>query len=364
MKKPFHFAESLLNWYKNNARTLPFRNEVSPYAIWISEVILQQTRVNQGLEYYRRFMARFPNIKSLAESTEEEVLKIWQGLGYYSRARNLHEAAQQIMSLYHGQMPSSYQELKKIKGIGPYTAAAISSIAFQEVIPAIDGNAKRVFSRFLGINTPVNTSSGSVLIEKAAFSFIDPFQPGNFNQAVMELGAMICTPKRPSCTNCPLLSECIAYKENQIEYIPLKVKKHVVKERSIFYFVFYSKAEDTVQLIMHQRTRNDIWKGLYDFPSLEFNEAMNVQKVIESEILKQQFPYVKFAELQSINGPLKHILTHRILWLHFSVYELSVMPHIENKNHTIYTLHEVLGLPLPRPIEIFLKEFMGKTILV
>ncbi len=174
---------------------------------------------------------------------------------------------------------------------------------------------------------------------------------------------MICTPKRPSCTNCPLLSECIAYKENQIEYIPLKVKKHVVKERSIFYFVFYSKAEDTVQLIMHQRTRNDIWKGLYDFPSLEFNEAMNVQKVIESEILKQQFPYVKFAELQSING-LQNIFLLIEFFAYFLVYELSVLPHIENKNHTIYTLHEVLGLPLPRPIEIFLKEFMGKTILV
>jgi len=358
MNNPTPFAEYLLSWYANNARDLPWRIDVSAYTTWISEILLQQTRLNQGIIYYHRFIERFPDISSLAEASEEEVLKLWQGLGYCSRARNLHEGVRQIIENYHGQIPSSFQELKKIKGIGSYTAAAISSIVFHQAVPAIDGNAIRVFSRFMGINDPVDTSSGRISIEKAAYSLMDQQRPGDFNQAVMELGALVCTPKRPACFSCPLINGCIAYREDKIDLIPSKHRKTRVKERYIFYLVILSHAKNNMQVIIKKRDQNDIWKGLYDFPSLEFDGPADKTAVIESENLKIDFPYLSPAELKFTKGPSKHILSHRTLCLNFLVFESTMLPAIKNKKHRVISIDEAIHLPLPRPIEKFLEELI------
>ena len=255
------FAETLISWYDDHKRDLPWRGETDPYKIWVSEIILQQTRVQQGWDYYHRFLDNFPNVKTLAEADEEKVLKVWQGLGYYSRARNMHAAAREIMAEHHGIFPQTYDKIRSLKGIGNYTAAAIASIAFHLPYPAVDGNVIRIVSRIFGICDDVTQPTVLKRITAICETEIDPAQPGVFNQAAMDFGAMQCVPRNPKCDECPFQSNCYAFKNNLTDTLPIKKKKGESKHR-FFHFTIYLSDNQT---IIEKRTSSDIWKNMYQF---------------------------------------------------------------------------------------------------
>jgi|CXWK01.1.fsa_nt_gi A/G-specific adenine glycosylase len=257
-----NISNKLILWYVRNKRELPFRSTNDAYKIWLSEVILQQTRVEQGLPYYKRFLEVFPTVKHLAKASETEVLKLWQGLGYYSRGRNLLATAQHITKILHGNFPSNYFDLKKLKGVGDYTAAAIASIAFNEPVFAVDGNVARVLSRLFAEKTTPNSTQGKKVFQQLANSIGNKKFPGLHNQAMMELGALVCTPRNPKCEICPLHSHCLAYQQKQQLNFPIKSKKLKIKERHFCYVIIIYKD----QFYIRQRNGNDIWKNLYEFP--------------------------------------------------------------------------------------------------
>ncbi len=256
----------LIEWYEANKRDLPWRHTTDPYKIWISEIILQQTRVAQGLDYYRRFIDRFPDVHALASATEQEVLKLWQGLGYYSRARNLHRAARQVLAVYGGRMPDTYEKLLRLKGVGEYTAAAIASFCYNEPVPVVDGNVFRVLSRYFADGTPINTTAGKKRFGQLALELLDKRRPGLFNQAIMEFGALVCTPSRPLCDTCVFKHSCKAYRSGEVGAFPVKQNRIKSKVRFLNYFFVYN-AEG--KFILQRRTGNDIWKNLYEFPLVE-----------------------------------------------------------------------------------------------
>lgn len=266
------FLNQIYLWYDNNKRDLPWRETSDPYKIWVSEIILQQTRVAQGTSYYLRFIKTFPNIKILAQAGENEVLKLWQGLGYYSRARNLHSSAKFIMKNLNGKFPENYEDILKLKGIGPYTAAAIASIAFDLPYPAVDGNIYRVLSRYLGISTPIDSEKGKKEIHAVASDFIPAKNAGYHNQALMKFGALQCIPKSPQCANCTVSSSCFAALNKSIEMFPAKTKKTKQTQR-FFYYFFIENGDFTY---IEKRTKNDIWKTCTSFPFL--NQTKNFQK--------------------------------------------------------------------------------------
>ncbi|KGN69584.1 A/G-specific adenine glycosylase [Porphyromonas sp. COT-108 OH1349] len=259
------FRSSLLRWYSENGRDLPWRQTQDPYKIWISEIILQQTQVKQGWGYYLRFVERYPTVRSLAEAPEEEVLHLWEGLGYYSRAHNMMEAARQICNEKGGIFPSTYRELLTLKGVGAYTAAAIASIAFGEAVAVVDGNVYRVLSRFNGIDTPIDTTAGKKLFADMAQEYMDEDEPALYNQAIMDFGALQCRPKGTVCEECPLERECLARKADLVDLLPRKEKRVAVKEESIRYLLCFSQDGE---LIVRQRDKKSIWKALHEFPTL------------------------------------------------------------------------------------------------
>jgi len=295
-------------WYEKEKRDLPWRNTSDPYKIWLSEVILQQTRVAQGTGYYLRFLERFPDIFSLAEAKSEDVLKIWQGLGYYSRARNLHETARFVASHRNGEFPDTYSELLQLKGVGEYTAAAISSIAFNEVQAAVDGNVKRVISRLFSVREAINSPEGLKTINALAREILDPENPGRHNQALMELGAGICLPKKPRCINCPLNGICMAIKENRVEELPLKYGKAKVRNRFFTYLIIRQKEK----IWLKQRGAGDIWQGLYEFPLIETQSqcTINDYPSLLSEYLGAK---ISEAQINRISDPITHKLSHQNL---------------------------------------------------
>jgi A/G-specific adenine glycosylase len=275
------YATLLIDWYKINQRDLPWRNTDNPYLIWLSEIILQQTRVQQGLPYYYKFANQYPTLQNLANASQDEVLALWQGLGYYSRGRNLLKAAQQILNEYNGEFPNNFKELKKIIGIGDYTAAAIASFAFKEKIAVVDGNVNRVLSRLFGIHTPIDTPEGKKVFFELAQAFLHPTQHSTANQAIMEFGALQCTPKNPNCSVCPFLSICEAYHQNTITILPLKAKKMIKKDRYIVFWI--NEKNGKIEVI--KRDENDIWAGMYQFPSLEKNTLVEIQQELANESL-------------------------------------------------------------------------------
>jgi len=303
------FSKILLDWFEESQRTLPWRGQTDPYKIWISEIILQQTRVNQGWNYYLRFIERFPDVKTLAEAPLQEVLKVWQGLGYYSRARNLHTAAQQIMDNHQGIFPKNYLDIRKLKGIGDYTAAAISSMAFQLPYPAVDGNVLRVITRIFGIYEDISQTATVKTITQLCEKMVDKENPGNFNQALMEFGAIHCTPKNPKCDACPFGTYCVALKQEHQTILPLKLLKTKIKERYFHYFIFLKEH----QTIIEQRIENDIWKNLYQFPMIETEKPC--QKIDKTLISKSGFEKMNPVFLKEI----KHKLTHQHLTIRFYV---------------------------------------------
>ncbi|WP_438962684.1 A/G-specific adenine glycosylase [Nonlabens sp.] len=315
-----NFSKQLIKWYELHKRDLPWRATQDPYRIWLSEVILQQTRVNQGLPYYERFVKTFPTVHDLAGAPQEEVLKLWQGLGYYSRARNLHKAAQQVVEL-GGIFPDSYKKLLDLKGVGDYTAAAIASFAFKEVVPVVDGNVYRVLSRIYGISTPINETSGIKEFKLLAVKLLDQQEPHTYNQAIMEFGALQCVPKNPDCTACPFQQDCVAFSDHRIEELPVKIKKTKVKNLHHHYIVLQTPLGKTV---LQERPQTGIWAGLYEFPFIQSDGALLAVEL--RELLEQQewWSGVRFRESVYNQDPIIHKLSHRKVHAYFWIVEVDV----------------------------------------
>lgn len=303
--KSSDFSYKIERWFELNQRSLPWRNTKDPYRIWISEIILQQTRVSQGYDYFLRFMERFPTVEALAAATEDEVLRLWQGLGYYSRARNLHAAAQTVVA--SGGFPTDYAGIRALKGVGDYTAAAIASFAYDLPCAVVDGNVYRVLARHFGLSEPIDTTSGKKLFAAMASECLDEKNPALYNQAIMDFGAVQCSPQSPRCAACPLSETCVALAENHVADWPVKSKKTKVTERYLVYVKVVSKG----QMLLHRRDGKDIWKGLYEPLLLEFPHHPSENEVLKSSSL-QPFLQGKHQFLPCVSGML-HVLSHRRL---------------------------------------------------
>jgi len=351
-----NITESLLHWYNQNRRPLPWRETRDPYKIWLSEVILQQTRVAQGTDYYHRFLVAFPDVQSLAAADEQDVLKLWQGLGYYSRARNMHHTAKEVIEKHKGIFPQTAEGLKKLKGIGDYTAAAIASICFNESVAVLDGNVARVISRIYAIDTPVDSNEGRKTITDLANNLLDTNHPGTFNQAVMELGALVCTPKSPACNACPIAFACEALKIKQIENFPVKTPKKTPTIRHLNYLVISFKKEKEKFILMRKRTGNDIWKNMYDFPCVESVDASDTDEVLESCVKSGFFGGFPFVVKHVSDGYI-HQLSHRRLLARFIRIEVKGVPKLTD-NITAVRKDRIAELPLPRLIDRYLAALL------
>lgn len=310
------FSKTLTHWYSNNKRNLPWRQTSDPYFIWLSEIILQQTQVKQGLPYYEAFTSEFPSVFHLAKAEESKVLKLWQGLGYYSRARNLHATANYIVNELNGEFPKNYKELLKLKGVGDYTASAIASICFNEVTAVVDGNVYRVLSRYFGIDTPINSSKGAKEFKALAQELIDKNNPADFNQAIMEFGATQCKPKNPDCQICPFQEGCIAFNTNVIGDLPVKIKSAKAKKKYFNFLVFISKDDKT---ILEKREGKGIWQNLYQFPLVETEKNVTA-KTLETLIkdyglLKNQHYEISLYNKDTIVHKLSHQHLHTKFWI-------------------------------------------------
>ena len=344
--------DTLINWYAENRRDLPWRHDPTPYEVWLSEVILQQTRVNQGMDYYLRFIERWPSVTDLAKATEKEVLKMWQGLGYYSRARNLHKCAKQIVEQYDGKFPADFEQLKKLQGIGNYTAAAIASIAFNLPHAVVDGNVYRVLSRLFDINTPINNTEGQTLFSHLADELLNRERPGLHNQAMMEFGALHCTPKNPNCLLCPLQAQCLAFAHQTVMQRPVKLQKVKVTNRYFNYLVI--RIKDSIY--MHKRSDNDIWRNLYDFPCIESEKPMTVEEVLATEQFKQLIENKPFT-IVKVSPVFTHKLTHRTILAQFIELKLEKkLLRIETKDLFLARKTDLGNFPIPRLIDLYLNN--------
>lgn len=321
------FTVAILEWFRENGRVLPWRETRDPYAIWLSEIILQQTRIEQGKPYWERFMKRWPTVEALARASEDEVLREWQGLGYYSRARNLHEAAKQIVEM--GGFPMTLEGIKRLKGVGDYTAAAIGSIAFNLPAAVVDGNVYRVLARHYGIETPINTTEGKKEFTALANSLLPENEASAFNQAMMDFGAIQCTPVNPQCTVCPLQETCVALHEGKTASLPVKRKTLKVQERHLVYIYVRHQGKTAI----HRRAAGDIWQGLY--------EPWLTEAVPSGAILLRQ--------------GVKHVLTHRILYADFYLWEPTEQPRLPDDYFWIPEA-DIDQYGVPRLIEILLEE--------
>ncbi|MDP9046951.1 MAG: A/G-specific adenine glycosylase, partial [Bacteroidota bacterium] len=302
-----NFSDELLNWYSQNKRELPWRDTKDAYVIWLSEIILQQTRVDQGLPYFNRFVKKYPDVKSFAIASEDEILKLWQGLGYYSRGRNMLKTARLVANVYNGEFPRSYAELIKLKGIGPYTASAIASFSANEAKAVVDGNVYRVLARYFGIEEPVNSQKGKTIFQSAADELLNKHQPGLHNQAMMELGALVCTPKNPACGICPVRTGCYAFLNNAVKRLPVKLARAQVRERFLNYFLF----TDGATILLNKRNEKDIWANMYDLPLIETLTLFKSRELLVLPIVKEFFGTdTRIIEISQVK---KHLLTHQRL---------------------------------------------------
>ena len=325
------FADTLIDWYEKNKRDLPWRDTQDPYRIWISEIILQQTRVAQGYDYYIRFMQRFPDVFALAEADEDEVMKYWQGLGYYSRARNLHAAARSIREA--GTFPTTYEGVKALKGVGDYTAAAICSFAYGLPHAVVDGNVYRVLSRWLGIDTPIDSTQGKKLFAQVADEMMDKAHPALYNQAIMDFGALQCTPSSPDCLSCPLADSCVALAQRKVGQLPVKQHRTKVTDRFFNYIYVRTCRGET---FIRKRTGNDIWKNLYEPVLIEtdedltgrddelFRKLQDVFGIGEGKNKKREgeFENREGVFFRSLRQGVRHVLSHRVI--HANFYELHL----------------------------------------
>ncbi|MFB6341447.1 A/G-specific adenine glycosylase [Saccharicrinis sp. FJH62] len=339
---------SLQEWYQKNKRDLPWRQTSDPYKIWISEIILQQTQVKQGMDYYLRFVNQFPDVNTLANADEQDVLKLWQGLGYYSRARNLHFAAKQIAQKFNGIFPTDYRSVLSLKGVGEYTAAAIGSIAFNLPHAVLDGNVARVISRLFAISEPVNSTKGKKVLNELAGELLDLHEPGEHNQAMMEFGALYCIPKNPDCNRCTLNDCCEAFHKNLVDKLP--VKENRIKQRTrYFLYLVYEYQEQTW---ITKRNGNDIWQGLYEFPLIETDnlEDETVLTTISNYAKKES----ENNEITFLSEMYKHILSHQVIFARFAVIN-DKFPKSDEDAVRIKK-SEITGFPVSRLIERFLED--------
>jgi A/G-specific adenine glycosylase len=343
------FENQLVKWYLNNKRELPWRENIDPYRVWISEIILQQTRVVQGEKYFNNFIKKFPSLESLSSADESEVLKMWKGLGYYNRAINIHKTSKKITNTLNGVFPNTYNELIKLNGIGDYTASAISSICFNEYNPVVDGNVLRLISRYYGLKTPIDSLKGQRNIREIGKKLISKVaNPGDFNQAMMEYGALVCTPF-PDCESCVFSSKCIAYINKEVDSIPVKSKKKKPKERFLNYIVFIDSKQKT---IVNKRTNKDIWYKLNEFPLIESKtEIKNIHTLTDLKKLIDNLSLTILKEKEKIYR-IKHILSHQILYISF--YQICVKETITSGVH----LSNLNNYNFPVPITNFINKLL------
>lgn len=386
------FANTIISWFRENGRALPWRETRDPYAIWLSEIILQQTRIAQGWEYWERFMAQYPTVEDLAAAHEDEVLKLWQGLGYYSRARNLHTAAKQIVALGH--FPDTLEGIKQLKGVGDYTAAAIGSFAFDIPAAVVDGNVYRVLARYFGIDTPINSTQGkkefaalaqSLLPSSKASDSLSSFSPDSdfqsslslvaaYNQAMMDFGAIQCTPQSPKCLLCPLAETCEAMRTNRVAELPVKQKTMKVKTRHLSYIYIRCKGETAI----HRRGEGDIWQGLWEpFNASDIAEACASPSSAQASLSSTKFStsLTKLSSfkkelaadlhlsnvdaLQLLAQDVKHVLTHRILLADFYLLETDAHPQLPD-DYIWIKEEEIEDYGIPRLIELLLEKISCK----
>ncbi|AMR30822.1 A/G-specific adenine glycosylase [Mucilaginibacter sp. PAMC 26640] len=345
------FSRELVGWYEENKRDLPWRKTNDAYIIWLSEIILQQTRVEQGMPYFYRFAEKYPTVSHFAVAPEDDILKLWQGLGYYSRGRNMLKTAQLVQANYNGVFPVQYDELIKLKGIGEYTAAAISSFAANEARAVVDGNVYRVLARYFGIDEPINSPKGKKLFQQLADEMLNKQQPASHNQAMMEFGAMLCKPKNPACGICPVRLGCLAFKTNATSYLPVKLNKVKIRKR---YFNYTLIMEDD-KLLMNKRGENDIWANMYDLPMIETDEPMTADAVISLPRALQLFEGITGIKDHYIAA--KHVLTHQHLYIQFLI--LNGSPKNLQASWFYTDLENLKNLAMPKSVFIFIKDFFN-----
>jgi A/G-specific adenine glycosylase len=342
-----NFHNVLIQWYLQNKRDLPWRNTTNPYAIWLSEIMLQQTRVAQGMPYFLSFTAAFPTVFDLAKANEEQVLKLWQGLGYYSRARNLHKTAQYIAAELNGVFPSTYKDLLQLKGVGDYTAAAIASFSYNEAVPVVDGNVFRVLSRYFDIETDIAQASAKKEFAALAFELMPKDNPAIFNQAIMEFGALQCVPKNPDCSVCVFNESCSALQKKKIDQLPVKSKKLKVRNRYFNYLVLSDENENT---ILNKRTAKGIWHNLYEFPLIETEQEESFEFVLNA-VQKDFFLNNDIISIRACNEKsIVHKLSHQHLYVKF--WKLKIKGKIENG----INLEELKTYPFPIVIHNFIES--------
>jgi A/G-specific adenine glycosylase len=345
-----NFAQEIIAWYLLNKRDLPWRETSDPYIIWLSEIIMQQTRVDQGMPYFRKFAEHYPTVADFASATEDEILKHWQGLGYYSRGRNMHHTAQMVMEEHAGYFPNNYDQLLKLKGIGEYTAAAISSFSANEAKAVVDGNVFRLLSRYFGISTPINSGAGKKEFTALANEVMDPIQPGIYNQAAMEFGSLQCKPVNPDCSICPLKLSCNAYNSDRIGVLPVKVKSAKIRER---YFNFIVAAKNG-HVLMQKRGAKDIWENLYQLPLYESDSAIDARTLLKTPEFTRCFGIN--ASIKRISAPIKHLLSHQKL--HVQFIEIDNFTDSDNSSNGLFYANSTDFGTLAQPKVIF--EFLEK----
>lgn len=351
MENDFHpFTSVLLAWYSQNRRNLPWRSAKNPYSIWLSEIILQQTRVEQGIGYYYKFLDAFPSVDKLAAAPVDKIMLLWQGLGYYSRARNLHAAAKMVVNTYNGKFPDSYEELRKLPGVGPYTASAIASIGFNLPHAVVDGNVYRLLSRYFNIDTAIDSSFGAKAFFELANELIPHEHPGDFNQAMMDFGSLVCKPKNPSCAVCPLSAGCGAFRYSRVDFLPVKKGRIKVRKR---YFIYLIVEDAEGNTLVKKRGPKDIWEGLYEFPLFELNDEKSWLDPLASEEIQSFFKSLQ-ANVDKVSNPVKHILSHQhlhVAFIHATPRALNMKGSFEKV--PISTLNQ---LGMPRVITRYLEK--------
>ena len=342
------FHKKLLGWFLNHRRPFPWREKINPYKVWLSEIILQQTRASQGLPYYQKIINAFPKIDYLAMAGQDDILKLWQGLGYYSRAINLHATAKQIVNEYEGKFPKDFIEIKKLKGIGDYTASAIVSICFGQKQAVVDGNVYRVLSRIFGMDTPIDNYNAHRIFKKKSTELMQEAPPGEYNQALMEFGALQCIPK-PNCEGCIFIDDCVAFQQDRVSSLPVKSKKINIKIRFFNYIVIIDEQNKT---ILEKRTAKDIWRNLYQFPLIEQYNGLETLRESSLKKLLSKYNIDEHCLIEKWNeNPIIHKLTHQHLKINFWILKLQ-----SSKKLNI-EWSKVDSYPMPKVLENFKENF-------